>query len=134
MVQHLCIYPYNDNDLRSLIFFNISFFFYKMSLRKCDSFPDYDMICTLYLLTVLFSFLKFNFLHCLLSERFEKLFHAVLSVYMVFVFYTSKCPYHRYCSPTFIVDDFTRLFLHSPIFSNERLKTCLNKRWCLIRV
>ena len=79
------IYTKVNDD--SLIFFNISFF-YKMSLRRCDSFPDYDMICTLYMLTVSFSFLKVNFLHCLFSERFEKLFHAVFSLYMVFVLFS----------------------------------------------
>ena len=35
------------------------------------------------------------------------------------------------CLPTFVLDNFSEL--HQSIFFNQRIKICLNSRWCLIR-
>ena len=72
-----------------------------------------------------FLLLEINYLHCVLSCGFTKLFHAIFTF-----MYTSglfsmllnddmvdiEKP-DRICLPTFVVYEFSGLFLHSSIFS-----------------
>ena len=70
-------------------------------------------------------------------------FHfAILYMVIVFMFelflYVPFCIHNDYllssfCSPTFAVDQFWRLFLRSSTFFNERYKVCIYNRQCLTR-
>ena len=39
----------------------------------------------------------------------------------------------RTCSLTFVVDDFSILFLHQSIFSIKDLRSCINNKSCFIK-
>ena len=98
-----------------------------------------------------FLFFNVSYLQCVLPYGFAKLFmqfsplytscfFSMSFVYIMLIFYVIKCPYRRHWMPTgnmftyFCCYWFFRIIFRSFYFFNQRLKICINNRWCLIRL
>ena len=74
------------------------------------------------------------FINCVLFLRIHKtsplyascLYFVPWNVHIIDI----ECP-QGICLPIFVMDDFSKLFLH-PYSFNKRFKICMNNRWCLI--
>ena len=74
---------------------------------------------TVLLITSFFLF-KINYLHCVLSQGFTKVFHVIFTTLYIRLLNDAIVDIERLdeiCLSTFAVDEFSKLFLHPSIFS-----------------
>ena len=103
-------------------FLSFSYLFSNFSLQIKHIFDSHIFLAALLLITLFFFFAKLSLLRAIL-RIFIELFHAIFtSVYIMLMFYAFKWRNCRHwnpdeiCLPTFVVDEFSGLFLHPPIF------------------
>ena len=85
-------------------------------------------------------FFKVNYLYCVLSWEFTKLFHATFtSLYIILIFYAIICPYRSHWIPTgnmftyFCCGWFFKTIFTYIYSFNEIFKIFIHSRSCLIK-
>ena len=122
------------------VVFIISVFMFELFYRNVVDFCLFIQFLLLICQWYCFLLFKVNYLYCVYSEAFTKLFHAIsTSAYVMLIFYTITCSYRRHWIPT--ENMFTyfcwrwsfKIVVTSIYFLDQRFKIYISNIWCLVR-